>query len=97
MSYTKATLKASTKEAIENDIKSITWKGEKVYPDYPDGYEISFGPKERFIVTEPRQELIEPAEYDSEGKEIKAPVMGDWISHLVLPLGFDTSSLNTLS
>lgn len=96
MNYTKAKLTAPTKEAIVNDIKGLMWKGETVYPDYPEDYEKSFGPFERFIVTEPRQEVITPGEYAEDGTQTKAPVMGDWVSHLVLPQGYDLDSLATI-
>lgn len=94
--YTKATLKAATKEAIIDDIKSLTWNDEQVYPDFPNDYEKSFGPFERFVDTEPRQEVLEPAEFDAQGNETKAAVLGDWKCILVLPLGYDTSTLATL-
>lgn len=94
--YTKATLRAATKEAIITDIKSITHNGEPVYPDFPNDYEKSFGPFERYIVTDSRQIELEPAEYDAQGNQTKAAVLGDWECKLVLPSGFDTSSLQTL-
>lgn len=95
MSYVKATLKG-TKAAVEADIKGLMWNGEAVYPDYPEGYERSFGPFDRFIVTEPRQEVVSPGEYAEDGTQTKAPVLGDWVSHLVLPHGYDTDSLATI-
>lgn len=94
--YTKATLRAATKEAIIADIKALTWNEEQVYPDYPQDYEKSFGPFERFVVSEPRQVELEPAEFDAQGNQTKAAVMGDWECKLVLPLGYDTSHLSTL-
>ena len=96
MHYTKATLSALTKEAIVADIKRLTWKEELVYPDWPQGYERSFDAFERFVVTEPRQEILTPGEYAENGTEITPPVLGNWVSHLVLPLAYDTSNLNTL-
>ncbi len=95
MSYQKAKLSASTKEAIEADIKALTWKGETVYPDWPQGYEVSFAPRERFIVTEPRQEVTSSAVYDENGKEITPPVLGNWTCKLVLPSGYPVETLNT--
>lgn len=96
MSFIKTTLKGS-KAAVVADIKGLMWNGEAVYPDYPEGYERSFGPFDRFIVTEPRQEVVSPGEYAEDGTQTKAPVLGDWVSHLVLPLGYDTSGLQTLA
>lgn len=96
MNYTKDTLKATTKQAIIDDIKSLTWNEEQVYPDYPEDYEKSFGPFERFVVSGIRQEVLEPAEFDAQGNETKAAVLGDWKCILVLPLGYDTSTLATL-
>lgn len=96
MSYQKATLSASTKEAIETDIKSLTWNGVHVYPDWPQGYERSFGTRDRFVVTEPRQEVIEPAIYDENGNEVTPSVLGDWKCKLVLPEGYPIESLQTL-
>lgn len=94
--YTKATLKAATKEAVIANIKSLTWNEEQVYPDFPNDYERSFGAFERFCVTTPRQIVLEQAEFDAQGNETKAAVMGDWECKLILPLGYDTSTLNTL-
>lgn len=96
MNYSKATLSAPTKEAIEADIRNLTWQGVSVYPNYPIDYEKSFGPFERFIVTPPRQEVITPAEYSQNGDLVNPPVLGNWICQLVLPSGYDTSHLNTL-
>lgn len=96
MNYTKATLSAPTKEAIEADIRQLSWYGNPVYPAYPDGYEVSLGPFDRFVVSPPRQEEITPGEYDQNGDLINPPVLGDWVCHLVLPFGYDTSHLNTL-
>lgn len=90
MNYTKATLQAPTKEAIIADIKSIEWKGEAVYPDYPDGYEVSFAPFERFVIGSITQIIIEP------GNENTDPVLEDWQCKIVLPKGFDLSTLNTV-
>ena len=95
MNYTKATLKG-TLEAVLNDIKGLTWNGEIVYPDYPNDYEKSFAPFERFVVSQPRQEVITPAEFNEEGEETTPAVLGDWVCKLVLPLGYDTSTLNTI-
>jgi|GEM_PF-3108620 len=94
MNYTKTTLKG-TKVAVEADIKGLMWDGESVYPNYPEGYERSFGPFDRFIVTEPRQEVVSPGEYAEDSTLTKAPVLGDWVSHLVLPQGFDISNIKT--
>lgn len=95
MKFIKTTLKG-TKADVEADIKGLIWNGEAVYPDYPEGYERSFGPFKRFIVTEPRREILSPGEYDEWGSQIKAPILGDWVSLLVLPEGFDTSCLQSL-
>lgn len=97
MDYTKATLRAATKEAIIVDIKSIMHNGEPVYPGFPNDYEKSFGPFERYVVSEPRQLVLEPAEFDAQGNQTKAAVLGDWECKLVLPLGHDTSHLSTLA
>lgn len=94
--YTKATLRAATKAAIIADIKSIMHNDEPVYPDFPSDYEKSFGAFERYVVTEPRQIVLEPAEYDSSGNKTQAAVLGDWECKLVLPEGYDTSHLNTM-
>lgn len=96
MNYLKKTLSAPTLEAILNDIKSMMWKGEAVYPDYPNDYEKSFGPGERFIVTVPKQDILEDGKYAEDGTEITPPVVGNWESILVLPLNFDTSIFKTL-
>ena len=87
---TKLTLKGNL-EAVLADIKNI-------YPDYPQGYE-KFGKTihERFIVTPPKQLVITPAEFDSEGNVTQEAVMGDWESKLVLPSGYDTSHLKTIA
>ena len=88
MEYHRLTLKGSKADVIE-DIK-------KVYPEYPEDYErIGESVHERFIVTEPRQEVIEPAEIDENGNETKAAILGDWKSNLVLPISFDISVFNT--
>lgn len=94
--YTKATLYASAKEEIIAAIKSITRNGEAVYPDYPNDYEKSFGPFERYVVADLRQKELEPAEYDAQGNQTKAAVLKGWECKLVLPLGYDTSHLKTL-
>jgi hypothetical protein len=88
--YIKATLKGS-KAAVLADIKSIQKDGEAVYPDYPEGYEqIGNTVYDRFIVTPPRQEVLTPATFNEAGEEITPAVMGDFISKLVLPAGYDT-------
>lgn len=93
--YTKLTLKGSY-EAILGDIKNIEYKGEKVYPNFPENYEfIGDSVYDRFVVTEPRQMILEPAEFDAEGNETKSAVLGDWECKLVLPQGYDTSHFNT--
>ena len=95
MNYTKATLQG-TLEAVLNDIKNIEYKGDKVYPNYPEGYEVmGDGVLDRFIVTSPRQEVITPATYNDQGEEITPAVLGDWKSKLVLPSGFDVSIFKT--
>ena len=96
MAHLKATLKG-TKAAVLADIKNIEYQREKVYPEYPNDYETSFGALNRFIVTEPRQEVITPATYNDQGEEITPAVLGDWVSKLVLPSGFDTSVFNTIA
>lgn len=95
MSFQRATLKG-TKAAVEADIKGLMWEGESVYPNYPQGYEKSFGPFERFVITPPTQEVLVLGEYSEDGSEITPPQMGDWVSHLVLPRGYDTESLSTI-
>lgn len=97
MSYTKGQLSATTKKAVINDIKAIEWEGEPVYPDYPDGYEVAKSSFKRFIVTPPRREVLEPAEFDSDGNKVKAAKLGNWRSKLVLPEGFNLSVFKTLS
>lgn len=96
MNYLKVKLKAPTEASILTDIKGLSWKGEAVYPIYPEDYEKSFGPFERFVVTPPRQEVATPGEYDENGNEVSPPVFGDWFCYLVLPQGYDTSTLSTL-
>tara|TARA_R110001592_G_scaffold17518_2_gene73810 strand:- start:103040 stop:103330 length:291 start_codon:yes stop_codon:yes gene_type:complete len=93
--YIKATLKGS-KSSVLADIKSIQKDGEAVYPDYPDGYEVTGSSVfDRYVVTPPRQEVITPGGYAEDGTETTAPVMGDWVSQLVLPAGYDTSHFIT--
>lgn len=93
--YTKTTLKGS-EAAVFADIKSIQKDGEALYPDYPEGYEKTGATvHDRYIVTPPRQEIITPGTYNELGEEITPPVLGDYISHLVLPTGYDTSHFNT--
>ena len=95
MSYTKVTLKASL-EAVLADIQSILKDDSPVYPNYPEDYEqIGASVYDRFIVTPPRQEIITPGTYNELGEEITPPVLGDYISHLVLPAGYDTSHFIT--
>lgn len=96
MKYTKVNLEAPTKEAILNDIRGIKWKGVEVYPDYPEGYELSFNSFERFVVTEPRQKVLVSPEFDDYGNQTKAAVLGNWECILVLPSEFDTGMLQTL-
>ena len=59
-------------------------------------YRLQIDAFERFVVTEPRQEILTPGEYAENGTEITPPVLRNWVSHLVLPLAYDTSNLNTL-
>tara|TARA_R110001592_G_scaffold74779_5_gene226879 strand:- start:7790 stop:8083 length:294 start_codon:yes stop_codon:yes gene_type:complete len=95
MTYTKITLKGSF-EAILIDIKNIEYKGEKVYPNFPEDYEfIGDTVHDRFIVTPPRQEVLSPATFNEAGEETTSAVMGDFISQLVLPAGYDTSHFAT--
>ena len=94
MNYTKATLKG-TKAKVLADIKSLSFEGEVLYPNYPADYEKSPS-GDRFIVTSPRQEVLTQGEYNDQGEEITAPIMGDYIAKLVLPSGYDTSGLTTL-
>lgn len=94
MNYKKLTLKGTLADIIA-DVKGITWNDELVYPNYPSDYEkIIDG--ERFIITEPRQEILTQGEYNDQGEEITPPVMGDYVAHLVLPSSYDTSGLNTI-
>ena len=96
MNHKKATLKGTLANVLA-DIKSLTLNGELVYPNYPDGYEVTGATVlDRFIVTEPRQEVLTQGEYNDQGEEITAPIMGDYIAKLVLPSGYDTSGLTTL-
>jgi hypothetical protein len=95
MSYTKATLKGS-KAAVLADIRSIQKDGEPAYPEYPEGYEVTGSSAfERYVVTPPRKEVITPATYNESGEEITPAVLGDFISKLVLPAGYDTSHFAT--
>ena len=95
MNYTKATLKG-TLEAVLNDIKDIEYQGEKVYPEYPDNYEVTGDTvHDRFIVPPPKQEVLTAGEFNEEGEELTPPVMGEYISYLVLPAGYDISHLKT--
>tara|TARA_R110002095_G_scaffold216097_1_gene212092 strand:- start:543 stop:836 length:294 start_codon:yes stop_codon:yes gene_type:complete len=95
MSYTKATLKGS-KAAVLADIKSIQKDGEAAYPNYPEGYEVTGdNVHDRYIVTPPRQEELSPATFNEAGEEVSTAVMGDYVSQLVLPAGYDTSHFQT--
>jgi hypothetical protein len=95
MSYTKATLKGS-KAAVLADIRSIQKDGEAAYPNYPEEYEVTGSSVfDRYVVTTPRQEVLTPATFNEEGEEITPAVMGDFISKLVLPAGYDTNHLQT--
>jgi len=94
MGYTKVKLKGTKAELI-NDIKRLTFNDELVYPNYPADYQKSFGNLNRFIVTTPSQEVITPGTYNEAGEETTPPVLGDFISKLVLPEGYDTASLVT--
>ena len=95
MNYTKATLQG-TLEAVLNDIKNIEYKGEKVYPNWPENYEfIGNSVFDRFVVTAHRQIVISPATYDESGEEITPALMGDWTCNIVLPFGHDTTNLIT--
>tara|TARA_R110002050_G_scaffold243066_1_gene379407 strand:+ start:25069 stop:25362 length:294 start_codon:yes stop_codon:yes gene_type:complete len=95
MTYTKVILKGSL-ELVRSDIKSIECDGIPIYINYPEGYEVTGNTvHDRFIVTPPRQEIITPGTYNELGEEITPPVMGDYISHLVLPAGYDTSHFIT--
>lgn len=95
MHYLHIRLKASVEAEVEADIQSLQWNGEAVYPNYPEDYERSFGAHDRFVVTPPRQEVLTPGQYAEDGSEITAPVLGDWVSHLVLPASYDPSHLQT--
>ena len=96
MNHIKAILKGTLADVLA-DIKNLTLNGELVYPNYPDGYEVTGATVlDRFIVTEPRQEVLTPAEFSEEGEETSPAVMGDYIAKLVLPSGYDTSGLTTL-
>lgn len=95
MNYTKVTLQGAL-EDILTDIKNIEYKGEKVYPNYPEDYEfIGDSVFDRFVVTTIRQIVITPGVYDENGNETTPPVLGDYQCHLVLPLGYDTSNFIT--
>lgn len=88
MEYQRLKLKGSL-EAVLSDIK-------KVYPEYPEDYEkIGESVHERYIVTEPRQEVLEQAEFDENGNETKAAILGDYESTVVLPSSFDISVFST--
>lgn len=93
MDYTRLELKGS-KESVLADIRSIKRNGVLLYPNYPQGYEVSFGP-DRYIVTEPIQEQLSPAVIDENGIETTPAILGDWVSNLVLPPGYDTSEFTT--
>lgn len=97
MKYVKLKLSAADEDMVLADIKSLTWEGGLVYPNYPQDYEKSFNSLDRFIVTEPRQEVVIPAIFDKTGEETAPAVLGDWVSRLVLPAGYDTSHLKTLA
>tara|TARA_R110002096_G_scaffold129211_5_gene277908 strand:+ start:2936 stop:3229 length:294 start_codon:yes stop_codon:yes gene_type:complete len=95
MGYTKATLKGSL-TAVLTDIKFIQKDGEPVYLNYPAGYEVTGATvHDRYIVTEPRQEELIPATFNEAGEEISTAVLGDYVSQLVLPTGYDTSHFQT--
>jgi hypothetical protein len=95
MEYTRVSLKGSKADVLA-DIKAILKDGEPAYPNYPEGYEVTGeSVHERYIVKPPRQEVIEAAEFDENGEEITPAVLGDFISKLVLPAGYDTSHLQT--
>jgi len=84
-----------TKEAIEIDIKALTWNGELVYPNWPNGYERTFNPHERFIVGVLTQLVTTPAIFNEQGSLIEPEVYGDWECILVLPANYDTSNILT--
>lgn len=78
------------------DIKSIQHNGSSIYPNYPEDYEqMGTSVHDRFIVTPPRQEVLNPATYNGAGEETTPAVMGEFISKLVLPAGYDTSHFST--
>jgi hypothetical protein len=95
MEYTRVSLKGSLADVLA-DIKAILKDGEPAYPEYPKGYEVTGDSvHDRFIVTKPRQIVLTPATYNESGEEITSAVMGDFISKLVLPAGYDTSHFAT--
>jgi hypothetical protein len=95
MEYTRVSLKGSLADVLA-DIKAIEINGEVAYPNYPIDYEKT-GDKvtDRYIVTTPRQEIISNAEFDENLNETKAAILGQWVSKMVLPSGFDVSIFKT--
>jgi hypothetical protein len=95
MEYTRVSLKGSKADVLA-DIKAILKNGEPAYPEYPEGYEVTGNSVfERYVVTTPRQEVHTPATYNESGEEITSAVMGDFISKLVLPSGYNTNHFQT--
>lgn len=96
MKYLKLQLKGSKQEVLD-DILALEWNDQKVFPNWPEGYQISLRPGERFIVTDPRQEVLEPGQYSKDGEEVVPPVLGSWISNLVLPENYPTENFKTIN
>ena len=88
MNNTRVKLKGSL-ENVTADIRGIEHQGKKVYPAYPEGYEIRNGTKV-FVVTPPAQEVITP------GGEDTPPVLSEYfVSYLILPADCDISFFQT--
>lgn len=95
MNYTKATLQSSTKQALIDDIEAISWNGEPVFTDFPNVQQVNFSGFDVFVVTNLSRIVVTQAEYNEAGEETASAVMGDWTCNIVLPKGYDTSTLNT--
>ena len=94
MEYSKIKLQGSL-ENIITDIKSLTYKGELVYPNYPEASILEFDSiYDRFDLTPPKQ-LVTSAVYDENGNEATPAIFGDYVCNLILPLNYDTSGFLT--
>lgn len=86
MNFLRITL-TGTKDEILSDIRSLQYKGEAVYPKYPEGYEFREG-KDVFIVTDIYHKQMR------DGEDLSNVVLSEnYYCHLILPENYDTSHL----